>query len=215
MKASAWLRGTVDLVLTVVFILVAISGIALYQAPPGRVADAIGWTFLGATKDTWETVHTYLGFVMIGLVAIHLVVGFNSMIVMLRSAFKKSRVKVAGSLVLIGLVLVGGYFAFAALTAEEETTYETTSSEGTSVTTVDNTTIEITGSMLKSLTLEQLAKMYDVDPQKLVEILKADYNIEAQPTQLLETIEINNELDREQFKEILAEAIAKAKQEGG
>lgn len=214
MKASAWLRGTVDLILAVVFILIAVSGIALYQAPPGRIADAIGWTFLGVTKDTWETVHTYLGFVMIGLVAIHLIIGFNSMVVMLRSAFKKSRVKVAGGLVLIGLVIVGGYFAFAALTAEEETTYETTSSEEISVT-VDNTTIEITGSMLKSLTLEQLAKMYDVDPQKLVEILKADYNIEAQPDQLLETIEINNELDREQFKEILAEAIAKAKQEGG
>ncbi|WP_457753998.1 DUF4405 domain-containing protein [Thermococcus sp.] len=214
MKVPAWLRGAVDLVLTAVFVLVAISGIALYQAPPGRIADTIGWTFLGVTKDTWETVHTYLGFAMTGLVAVHLIIGFNSMVVMLKSAFKKSRVKVAGSLILISLVLVGGYSAFATLTAEEETTSETTSSEEISVT-VDNTTIEITGSMLKSLTLEQLAEMYDVDPQKLVEILKADYNIEAQPDQLLEMVEANNELDREQFKEILAEAIAKAKQGGG
>ena len=60
MKASAWLRGTIDLVLTVVFILITVSGIALYQAPSGRIADTLGWTFLGIIKDTGKHyIHTW------------------------------------------------------------------------------------------------------------------------------------------------------------
>ncbi|WP_297127003.1 DUF4405 domain-containing protein [Thermococcus sp.] len=98
MKASALVRGIVDLILTIVFVLVAVSGIALYLAPSGKVAELLGWTFLGVTRATWEAVHTYLGFIMIGLVAIHLILGFNSMIVMLKSAFKKSRVKTIAGL---------------------------------------------------------------------------------------------------------------------
>jgi len=73
--APAWLRGSIDLLLTLVFTVMAVSGIALYLAPSGRIAETLGWTFLGLNKDTWTEIHTYMGFAMIGLVAVHLAVG--------------------------------------------------------------------------------------------------------------------------------------------
>ncbi|MFA4641254.1 DUF4405 domain-containing protein [Pyrococcus kukulkanii] len=93
MKASALIRGIIDLLLTITFIIIAISGVALYLAPSGRIAESIGWTFLGLSKDSWETIHTYLGFVMIGLVGLHPLIGFNSMITMLRMGLKKSKIE--------------------------------------------------------------------------------------------------------------------------
>jgi len=208
MKAPAWVRGVIDLLLIVVFIIVVLSRIALHLAPSGEMAETIGWTFLGLSKDTWENLRTYLGFVMIGLIVVHIVLGFNSMVAMLKSAFKRKKAKVIGGLAVMTLVLIGGYFAFEKITGKERTIIKTTS--GKYITT-DSTTIEITGAMLKSFTLEQLAEAYNVDVQKLVEILKTDYGIEAKPNELLETIEINNGFNRRQFKEVLSEAIQKAK----
>ncbi len=37
--------------------------------------------------------HTYFGFAMAGLAMVHLAIGFNSMLVMLKSEFRKSRLK--------------------------------------------------------------------------------------------------------------------------
>jgi len=109
MRASALLRGVVDLLLLMVFVGIAITGIGLYLAPSGRIADSIGWTFLGMDKDTLTNVHTYLGFVMIGLVGIHLVVGFKSMWVMLKSAFRASKIKVVAGLLIPVLLLAVGF----------------------------------------------------------------------------------------------------------
>ncbi len=203
-SAPAWFRGIIDLALSVVFALIAISGIALYLAPSGRIAETLGWTFLGLNKDTWTNLHTYLGFAMIGIVAIHLIVGFNSMITMLKMGFKKAKKKTVVGLVLMTLIMTGGYFVFGALTGEGESDHE-----GTGSAVISNSSVEITGSMLKSYTLDQLAKAYDVPVDKLVAVLKSDYGIEAQPDELLEAIEVKNGLDREVFKEYLAEAIEK------
>lgn len=66
------------------------------------------------------------------------------------------------------------------------------------------TYVEITGTMLKSYALQQLADLYGVPADELAKVLKEDYGIEAEPDELLETIELKNGLDREVFKEELA-----------
>ncbi|WP_456366051.1 DUF4405 domain-containing protein [Thermococcus sp.] len=93
MKAAALLRGVVDLLLLLVFTVLAITGIGLYLAPRGRIAEAIGWTFLGVNRETLTAVHTYFGFAMIGLVGLHLSIGFRSMIAMLRMGLRKRRAR--------------------------------------------------------------------------------------------------------------------------
>lgn len=213
--APAWLRGIIDLALTVVFIVVIISGIALYLAPSGRIADTLGWTFLGLDKDTWTNTHTYFSFAMVGLVAAHLIIGFKSMITMLKMGFRKTKWKPIAALLLVFTLLAAGFYAYGALIVEEENTEDT---EGThdyldylpnETINTTYTYVEITGTMLKSYALQQLADLYGVPADELAKVLKEDYGIEAEPDELLETIELKNGLDREVFKEELAAAIEK------
>ncbi|WP_456421346.1 translation initiation factor IF-2 N-terminal domain-containing protein [Thermococcus sp.] len=210
MRASALLRGIVDLLLLVVFVAIAITGIGLYLAPSGRIAESIGWTFIGMDKDTLTNVHTYLGFVMIGLVAIHLVVGFKSMLVMLKSAFKISRTKTITVLIIPLLLLGVGYQAFSAYAGEEgtDTTYDSYYEEST------NSTIYITGTMMKYYTIQELANEFNVSTDALIEKLK-EKGIEATPDEKLVEIEYKYDLDREEFKAMLEEVIGELRGESG
>ncbi|WP_297535755.1 DUF4405 domain-containing protein [Thermococcus sp.] len=204
--APAWLRGSIDLLLTLVFTVMAVSGIALYLAPSGRIAETLGWTFLGLNKDTWTEIHTYMGFAMIGLVAVHLAVGFRSMLTMLKSALRKAKWKPIAATAVMLLALAGGFRVYATYYGEggdeKAVTVELPSN-------VSSLTVEITGSMLKSYTLEQVAKLYNVSPTDLASLLKSEYGINAQPDELLDEVITNNGLDREAFKEELTEAIEK------
>ncbi|CAI1494073.1 conserved membrane protein of unknown function [Thermococcus nautili] len=209
MRASALLRGVVDLLLLIVFVAIAITGIGLYLAPSGRIADSIGWTFLGMDKDTLTNVHTYLGFVMIGLVAVHLAVGFRSMWVMLKSAFKSSKVKVIAGLIIPLLLLAGGYQAFSAYVGSEEG--ETTDVHYEEST---NSTVYITGTMMKYYTVQELADEFGISTDALIEKLK-EKGIEATPDEKLAEIEYKYDLDREEFKAILEEIITELRGESG
>ncbi|NJE61344.1 DUF4405 domain-containing protein [Thermococcus sp. 21S7] len=205
--APAWFRGVVDLVLTAVFTILAVSGIALYLAPSGRIADTIGWTFLGLDKDTWTNVHTYMGFAMIGLIAVHLIIGFRSMLTMLKVGFKQGRWKPAVAFLIAAGLIAGGFQAYESYFTEDSsgsTDYEVYVAADTNTT---YTYVEITGSMMKTYTLQQVAEIYGVSAEDLVRVLKEDYGINAEPGDLLEAIEASNGLDREVFKEELAAAI--------
>jgi len=209
MKASALLRGVVDLLLLIVFVAIAITGIGLYLAPSGRIANSIGWTFMGMDKDTLTNVHTYLGFVMIGLVAVHLAVGFKSMLVMLKSAFRGSKVKAAAGLVIPLLLIAAGYGAFSAYTGEEES-HESYYEEPADST---NSTVYITGTMMKYYTVQELAEEFGVSTDALIEKLK-ERGIEATPDEKLVEIEYKYGLDREEFKAMLEEIITELRGDG-
>ncbi|NJE10020.1 DUF4405 domain-containing protein [Thermococcus sp. MAR1] len=206
MRASALVRGIIDLLLAVVFVVVLVTGIGLYLAPSGRIAEAIGWTFLGLDKEALTNVHTYFGFVMAGLVTIHLAIGLKSMWVMLKSAFRGSRFKAVVAFVIPLLLLAAGYQAFATYVVEEE--------GGIDYTYEGNTTVYITGTMMKYYTFEQLAQEFNVSVIDLLERLKMQ-GIEASPDDTLARVEYEYGLDREEFKAILEEAIAELRGEEG
>jgi len=213
MRVSALVRGTIDLLLMILFAVLAVTGIGLYLAPSGRIAETINWTFMGLDKDTLTLVHTYIGFVTIGLIVIHVIIGFNSMWVMLKSAFRKSKLKSAAALIIPLLLIAGGYQVFAQYTGETEDSgdiYDAVSYE----TSTDNSTVYITGTMMKYYTVQQLADTYNVSAESLVEILKKDYGIDATPEETLAEIEYKYDLDREEFKAMLEEAILKLRGEG-
>jgi len=206
MRASALLRGAVDLLLLIVFVAIAITGTGLYLAPSGRVAHTTGWTFLGMDREALTNVHTYLGFVMIGLVAVHLAVGFKSMLVMLKSAFRGSKVKTIAGLIIPLLLLAGGYGAFSAYVGGEEgdTTYDSYHEDSTA------STVYITGAMIKDYTVEQLADEFNVSADALIEKLKEN-GIDAAPNEKLVEIEYEHDLDREEFKAMLEDAVAETR----
>jgi len=210
MRVSALVRGTIDLLLMILFGVLAVTGIGLYLAPSGRIAEAIHWTFMGMDKDTLTLVHTYIGFVTIGLIIIHLIIGFNSMWVMLKSAFRKSKLKFAAALIIPLLLIAGGYQVFAQYTGETEDsgeghgsiTYEVYGNESG---------VYITGTVIKSYTVQQLADAYNVSVDSLIKILKEEYGIDATPNETLAEIEYKYDLEREDFKAMLEAAITKLK----
>ncbi|MBN2366232.1 MAG: DUF4405 domain-containing protein [Calditrichaeota bacterium] len=47
------------------WLILIITGIVLYFAPAGRIANWVQWRFLGLTKDEWQAVHTIFAFAFI------------------------------------------------------------------------------------------------------------------------------------------------------
>ncbi len=53
-------------------IIITLTGIVLYFAPPGRVAYWVEWKFLGLTKENWQAVHTIFAFLFAIAVGFHI-----------------------------------------------------------------------------------------------------------------------------------------------
>jgi len=59
------LRAFISIYMTITSILIAISGIILYIAPPGRIAHWSYWSMLGLTKDEWQGIHIIFTFIIV------------------------------------------------------------------------------------------------------------------------------------------------------
>ncbi|MBN2060671.1 MAG: DUF4405 domain-containing protein [Deltaproteobacteria bacterium] len=65
-------RGWTTFLVTVSFIVDTLSGIILYIAPPGRIANWTNWRVWGLSKDEWTAIHTIFGYVLLIIIGIHL-----------------------------------------------------------------------------------------------------------------------------------------------
>jgi len=65
-------RKYTSLLLTGTFLVLAVSGIALYVAPRCRIAEVMDWRFLFLTKETWESVHIIFALSVILISIYHL-----------------------------------------------------------------------------------------------------------------------------------------------
>jgi len=130
------------------------------------------------------------------------------MLTMLKSALRKAKWKPIAATAVMLLALAGGFRVYATYYGEggdeKAVTVELPSN-------VSSLTVDISGADIKSLTLEDLAKAYDVPTASLVEELRATCNITAQPDEILENIEYSTGIDRETLKECLAVAIGRLK----
>lgn len=57
---------------TLTFIIMSVTGIILYFAPPGRVANWSSWTFWALTKEQWQALHTIFSLLFIIASIFHL-----------------------------------------------------------------------------------------------------------------------------------------------
>ncbi len=71
------IRAVLSSILGLDFLIVAITGIGLWRAPIGRIANATAWTFMGFSKHQLEKIHTLTGFIMLFLVLLHVVLNFR------------------------------------------------------------------------------------------------------------------------------------------
>lgn len=70
-KKFNW-RGWTTFVVTISFIVDTVSGVILYIAPPGRIANWTNWNVWGLDKEEWGAIHTIFGYVLLIIVGIHL-----------------------------------------------------------------------------------------------------------------------------------------------
>lgn len=54
------------------FLIIFISGVVLYIAPPGRVSNWTNWTLMGFTKSGWQAIHTIFSTTFVILSLFHL-----------------------------------------------------------------------------------------------------------------------------------------------
>ena len=84
--ATSW-RAVFSTCSAFAMLFLLISGVALYVAPPCRVAESTGWVFLGIGKDSWEAVHLLFAVIFVLFSLVHLVLNWT---VFARYAVNKS-----------------------------------------------------------------------------------------------------------------------------
>jgi hypothetical protein len=88
-KTFSW-RGWTTFVVTISFIVDTISGIILYIAPPGRIANWTNWTIWGLNKEEWGAIHTIFGYLLLIIVGVHLYYNWKMFVNFIWSKIRKA-----------------------------------------------------------------------------------------------------------------------------
>lgn len=72
MKKKFYWRSYVSISLLLSFLVISVSGVVLYLAPPGRIARWISWIMMGFDRGQWEDLHTLFSYLFIVLGILHL-----------------------------------------------------------------------------------------------------------------------------------------------
>ena len=106
-KPFHW-RGLTSLTLTLVFMVLVVSGVILYISPKGRVANWTGWTVWGLGKEQWGAVHTLAALAVVIAAAFHLYFNWATFLsyfkTKLRAGFNLKREFALACVMTVGLV---------------------------------------------------------------------------------------------------------------
>jgi len=81
----------VDFLMTLSFIVTAITGLIIFFFLPSGVRQGSTQTFLGIIKGTWSFVHDWSGIIFIILVILHLILHWNWVIAITKNIFTKKQ----------------------------------------------------------------------------------------------------------------------------
>ena len=107
------LRAFISLYMTVTSIIIAISGIILFIAPPGRIAHWSYWSMLGLTKDEWQGMHISFTFIIIIAGILHIIYNWKPLITYLSNKINgvtSIRKELTLSLILPLFIFGGTYY---------------------------------------------------------------------------------------------------------
>lgn len=79
-----------SVLMTLGFMMLALSGVMLFLAPPGRVANWTNWTLLGLRKGEWSGLHVWFGALFLGMTALHVVFNWRPLVSYLKSRVTRS-----------------------------------------------------------------------------------------------------------------------------
>ncbi|MDP1891785.1 MAG: DUF4405 domain-containing protein [Gemmatimonadaceae bacterium] len=83
-KPFRW-KAFVSLYIVFSFLVLALSGLVLYVAPPGRIANWSIWRLVLLSKAQWQAVHTIFAFIFIVAASFHLYFNWKVLLAYLRS----------------------------------------------------------------------------------------------------------------------------------
>lgn len=90
MKTKFSWRAFISFGLTWGILVILVSGVILYVAPPGRYAHWVNWELAGLSKEGWQAIHTLFSLAFIVLSIFHLFsVNWKSFVSYLKSKTKK------------------------------------------------------------------------------------------------------------------------------
>jgi DNA-binding transcriptional ArsR family regulator len=117
MKKRFNMRAFTTFMMAWSFVFLFISGIVLFIAPSGRVANWSQWTFLGLDKDAWETVHVIWAIVFTIATVFHLKYNwaiFKSYFVNWAKEVKSVRLREVGVATILSIaIFIGAAVSFA------------------------------------------------------------------------------------------------------
>lgn len=106
------LRAIIDLLLMMGFAVILFTGIGLYMSPSGKVARETGWMWFGMDKEMLEDVHTYFGFSMVLIGAVHIALNYRVMYFLLRNTLNTRAGLVKIGITMTALLAGGVVYVF-------------------------------------------------------------------------------------------------------
>lgn len=73
-------RALTSVLMTLGFAVLGLSGIMLFLAPPGRVANWTNWTILGMRKSEWGGVHIWFGTLFLAMTVLHVIFNWRPLV---------------------------------------------------------------------------------------------------------------------------------------
>ncbi len=107
------LRKFISLYMTLSFMIMIVSGIILYIAPFGRIANWSYWSMLGLTKTEWQNIHTIFTFLFVIAGVFHIVYNWKPIVHYLSTkSLNNSKLskELIYSIVFSILIFVGTFF---------------------------------------------------------------------------------------------------------
>jgi hypothetical protein len=104
------LRGFASLASGMAFLLMAVSGVVLYVAPRGRVANWTDWTVLGMGKEEWSDLHMTAAILLLAAVALHIFFNWRTLLHYLRARkpMRRFRWRELGAAGLLTALVIAG-----------------------------------------------------------------------------------------------------------
>ncbi|QGG48069.1 DUF4405 domain-containing protein [Heliorestis convoluta] len=84
------MRSFVSLTLTVSLILLVFTGVVLYIAPAGRIANWTNWVIFGLSKETHQAIHTTSSFLFVFFSAWHIVLNGKAILCYMKNKARKT-----------------------------------------------------------------------------------------------------------------------------
>ena len=106
-------RALITFVTTVSFLIMALSGVMLYVAPRGRVANWTNWSLLGLEKEQWADLHMTAALLMLAALSFHLYFNWKPLCHYLKSKTTAHgmRLRELAVACAVGLVVAAGTLA--------------------------------------------------------------------------------------------------------